>query len=571
MKIMNFSEANCHQCYKCVRTCKVKAIQIDNNQAHIVSDLCIACGQCFASCPQNARNIHSDLSFVKKIINKNKRVNVSIAPSFRGFFKKSEKLITALKDLGFNLIEETAVGADITSKLYREHIENIGRDTYITTCCPSIILLIERYFPNIIDKLMPFSSPMIAHGSLLKKRFPNEYTVFIGPCISKKCESISKDNSSVIDAVLTFDEVLQWLKDEGIDYLKLHNSGADGYGSSSGQLYPVSGGILEGLKELLMENNLTHIRVDGVDDCSEIFNEIQKGNITNTCIEVSACSKSCLGGPSGSTVSSSTFERVQRLKRYLNKVDGTTKPLETKCILSKDKLITSFTDKSLKQDMPSNEEILRILRSLEKHTLEDQLNCGGCGYDTCVDKAISIYRGMSHSDMCIHYVKSCNEKISNEIFENSPNALVILDEDKGVIDTNISFSRIFGIAPSDIRGRLLESHSKLEPLLKFIEDRKRILWEKISFDGLDLYMRLSLIPIDSRKATLLILTDITKDEMRKNEIRALQEKTLEITQDVVVKQMRVAQEIASLLGETTAETKVALNKVRDVFTPEEVI
>ena len=565
MNIMNFSEANCHQCYKCVRRCQVKAIKVEDNQAHIIADKCIACGQCFSICPQNARNIHSDLEYVKNLITSGKKVNISIAPSFRGFYESSDKFISALRKLGFHIIEETAVGADLTSALYRDHISGSTDTTFITTCCPSVVLLIERYFPELIPRLMPFTSPMISHGRLLKSRRPDESVVFLGPCISKKCESLSKKYKGAIDAVLTFDEISQWLTEEGINYHDEEISHVDRYGSSTGKNYPLTGGILQGIMDTLEERKLTHIKVDGVDECMEVFKEIIEGNITEGCIEVSACRKSCLGGPSGSTVASSTFARVQHLRQYLSSERA---PEHSGDNIEELDFSTGFKDKRSLPDLPSEARIKEILISLEKRSREDELNCGGCGYSTCREKAISIHQGMSHKDMCIHYVKKCTERISNEIFENSPNAILILDDENNVLEANMSFSRYFGITPGELTAHTGHTYPPLEKIYNHISKEDGFLWEKISFLEDSLHMRMSVIPMESREATLIVLTDITTDEVRKEEIRDLRKRTLGITQDVIEKQMRVAQEIASLLGETTAETKVALNKVRDVFNNE---
>ncbi|MEI6857506.1 [Fe-Fe] hydrogenase large subunit C-terminal domain-containing protein [Psychrilyobacter sp.] len=565
MKIMNFSEANCSNCYKCVRTCRVKAIKIEDDQAHIVSDHCIVCGHCFTSCPQNARNIHSDLDYVKKALKDGESVNISIAPSFRGFYEKSNGFIWGLKRLGFNLIEETAVGADITSRLYEKYISTGDRGIYITTCCPSVVLLIEKYYPTLIPYLMPFTSPMISHGYLLKKERPKEKTVFLGPCIAKKCESLSEKHTGAIDAVLTFDEVFQWLKDEGIDYQNENSVDVDRFGSNFGSSYPVVGGILEGISESIEEKGLTQLRVDGLDECIELFDELSKGSITGTCVEVSVCKQSCLGGPGGSNASSTTFSRVQTLKKYLN---GNNKIAENNDPTHEIDFSASFHNKKFEGRVPNEEEIIEILGTLEKYTKEDELNCGGCGYDTCREKAISIYRGMSHKEMCIHYMKKCADKVSNEIFENSPNAILILNNEYEIIESNMAFSRYFGISPKEARERSIEEFISREKLDKVVSEKENIIWKKESFLDGTLYMRVSIISMNPREEILILLTDITSDELRKEEIRNLKEKTFEITQTVVEKQMRIAQEIASLLGETTAESKIAFNKLKDVFNKE---
>ena len=566
MKIMNFSEANCNNCYKCVRTCRVKAIKIEEDQAHIVSEQCIVCGHCFSSCPQNARNIHSDLELVKRMLKNGEKVNISIAPSFRGFYEKSNSFIWGLKKLGFNLIEETAVGADITSKLYENYISETDQGIYITTCCPSVVLLIEKYYPALLPYLMPFTSPMISHGYLLKKENPKEKTVFLGPCIAKKCESLSEKHIGAIDAVLTFDEVSQWLEEENIDYINEGSDDVDRFGSNFGNRYPVVGGILEGITESIEKKGLTQLRVDGLDECMELFEELSKGTITGTCVEVSVCKKSCLGGPGGSNASSTIFSRVQTLKKYLNEDD---KEVEDNHSIYDIDFSAGFHNKKFEEKMPSEEEILEILLTLEKYSKEDELNCGGCGYDTCREKAMSIYRGMSHKEMCVHYMKKCADKITNEIFENSPNAILILNNKHEIIESNVAFSRYFGISPKEAKERSIEEFISKEKLEKVSLDGENIIWKKQAFLNGTLYMRVSIISMNPKGGILIVLTDITSDELRKEEIRTLKEQTLKITQTVVEKQMRIAQEIASLLGETTGESKVAFNKLRDVFNEEE--
>ena len=471
MKIMNFSEANCNNCYKCVRTCRVKAIKIEDDQAHIVSEQCIVCGHCFSSCPQNARNIHSDLELVKRMLKNGEKVNISIAPSFRGFYEKSNSFIWGLKKLGFNLIEETAVGADITSKLYENYISETNQGIYITTCCPSVVLLIEKYYPALLPYLMPFTSPMISHGYLLKKENPKEKTVFLGPCIAKKCESLSEKHIGAIDAVLTFDEVSQWLEDEGIDYQNEDSSDVDRFGSNFGSSYPVVGGILEGIRESIEEKGLTQLRVDGLDECIELFDELSRGNITGTCVEVSVCKQSCLGGPGGSNASSTTFSRVQTLKKYLNENDKKAEKNDHLCGID---FSANFHNKKFEEKMPSEEEITEILGTLEKYSKEDELNCGGCGYDTCREKAVSIYRGMSHKEMCVHYMKKCADKITNEIFENSPNAILILNNKHEIIESNVAFSRYFGISPKEAKERSIEEFISKEKLEKVSLEEENI-------------------------------------------------------------------------------------------------
>ena len=264
-------------------------------------------------------------------------------------------------------------------------------------------------------------------------------------------------------------------------------------------------------------------------------------------------------------VSSTTFSREQTLKKYLNKCDL---KIANSNIVEKLEFTASFNNKIFEEKVPNEQEIVDILLTMEKKGVEDYLDCGGCGYDSCREKAISIYRGMSHKEMCIHYMKKCSEKLSNEIFENSPNAILILNKGYEIIESNMAFSRYFGISPKEVKINSVEEFIEKEELEMVSSGKGDIIWKKHSFLDGTLHMRVSIIHMDSKDGILVIFTDITKDELRKEEIRDLKEKTFEITQTVVEKQMRIAQEIASLLGETTAESKVAFIKLKDVFDEE---
>ncbi|WP_319370418.1 [Fe-Fe] hydrogenase large subunit C-terminal domain-containing protein [uncultured Ilyobacter sp.] len=566
MQVMNFSEANCKHCYKCVRKCEVKAIKIENDQAHIMEDKCIACGQCFAICPQNARNIMSDLDFVKSSILSGRNINISIAPSFRGFFKESSRFISAIEKLGFNQIEETAVGADIVSKAYEKFLSLQNGGAFITTCCPSVVFLIQKYYPSLVDCLIPIISPMIAHGKLLKKERPNDVTVFLGPCVSKKCEAISRENSGIIDAVLTFDEIALWISEEGIDYLELPPSDPHKYGSVKGKQYPIVGGILEGIRGEILNKGFISMRIDGVDECKEVFQEIINGNLENSCIEVSACKKSCIGGPGGHHISSSIFSRLQNVKEYLLTAKTQEPPVDS--LISDSELKKNISKNPLKEIEIDERKIKKILIKMGKFSKVDELNCASCGYNTCRENAIAVLNGMSSIDMCMPFIKSRAERISNEIFENSPNALLIVNDDFEIIESNMSFSRFFGVTPSESKGQKIDSFIAQDDLLSVFENKKNMLWKKIHLPKYNLHMKESVIHLDNQNALLIILSDISDEEKRRSELFELKENTLNITQGVIEKQMRVAQEIASLLGETTAETKVALTKLKHVLEKE---
>lgn len=568
MQVMNFSSANCKNCYKCVRTCTVKAIKVLNDQAKIQEDRCIFCGQCLVVCPQNARHVLSDIDEVKKALNSNKTVIAQLAPAFRGVFPSPAKLITALRKLGFKYIEEVSIGAELVTQEYEDIIESSTGSEFITSCCPSVVMLIEKYYPELIPLVLPVSSPMIAHGKSIKQRYKDAYTVFIGPCVSKKYEALSESNLGFVDSVLTFDEINDYIKEEGIEYSTLEDGEVDFSGTTRGDRYPVVGGILNAIRPTIDKKDLNLIRVHGLENCKLVLEELKSNTLNNVCIELSACNESCLGGPGIISKDESVYTRLQRIQDYLkseNK-DSNVANINRKNL----DLTRNYSSKKIHMLNPSEDEIKVLLKEMGKYTKEDELNCGACGYNTCVEKAIAVYNGMSQVEMCVHYMRSLAENMNSEIFKNSPNAIIIIDDNLLIKDINPSGRKMFlncenrNIIGFPITDIILDSDFK-----KVVETKENILGKKVFYSQLDFHGYKSIIYIQNHSSLLVTFTDITEEENRKLELTELKHKAINVTQSIINKQMMVAQEIASLLGETTAETKVAILELKKVLEKED--
>ena len=220
---LTLKKTNCKSCFRCVRKCPVKAIRFSGNQAHIIGNECILCGNCVVQCPQNAKEIADSTEKVRVLLQSGDPVVVSLAPSFIANYDGVgiEPMRRALKSLGFYDVEETAIGATIVKNEYERMLREDDRDIIITSCCHSINLLIQKYYPKALQYLADVMSPMQAHCSDIKARIPNAKTVFIGPCVAKKDEA--EYYEGIVDAVLTYEELDRMLSDEGItleEYLK---------------------------------------------------------------------------------------------------------------------------------------------------------------------------------------------------------------------------------------------------------------------------------------------------------------------------------------------------------------
>lgn len=571
MKLMNFSSTNCKNCYKCVRTCEVKAIEIKDDQATIVEQKCIACGHCLVVCPQNARDVRSHLGGVKDAINEGKYIVVSLAPSYKSYFEESEKFIAALKKIGFNRIEETAIGAEMVSAAYEKYIKDSQDTEFITTCCPSAVRLIERYYHNLIPCMIPVVSPMVAHGRLIKAENQEAYTVFIGPCISKIGEAMLEDVNGAIDAVLTFDEIISYFHEEEIDYLTLEGKCIDVAGSLRGHRYPIVGGVLNGIRDTIEMRDLELLRVHGMEKCRDVLEALSEGKLKNVCIELNVCDESCIAGPGGINQQSNMFTRLGAIQKFLRKeaklgndaIKGL-KEIKTKDI----QMGRTYEDKQVYNYKPTEEEIQEVLLSMGKMSKKDELNCSACGYNTCHEKAISVLNGMSQIDMCLPYTRSVAERLSNEIFYNSPNGIVLIDSKGKFIDINPKAEELFGHRLEELKGQSISILMDEEPFKEALISQTCKFKDKIVLEEYDLVAYRDIIYLEKQNALLVIFVNITEQEKRKREVGALKSNLIDVTQTIIDKQMRVAQEIASLLGETTGETKVAIIELKKVLEQE---
>lgn len=566
MQVMNFSSTNCKNCYKCVRTCAVKAIEVKDDQAQIITERCVACGHCLVVCPQNARDVKSSLDQVKKILLEDREVIVSLAPSYRAYYKESGKFVAGLRALGFTQIEETAIGAEIVSRAYETYIADSDETELITTCCPSTVRLIERYYSDLIPNMIPIVSPMIAHGRMIKEVSPHAYTVFIGPCISKICEALSDDLEGPIDAVLTFDEIMNYFEEKGIDYKNLEPDEPNVVGTLRGSKYPVVGGVLSGIRETIEKKNLEILKVHGMENCKEVLKDVRAGRLKNVCIEMNICSEGCIAGPGGHNEEGSVFTRLSAIQKFMREPKGQLSM--SKCYAPEVSFSRKFKNKQVEIYTATEEEIHQVLESMGKYEKSDELNCGACGYETCRDKAIAVLHGMSQIDMCLPYTRSIAERLSNEIFYNSPNCILILDRHCKLIDINPRAEERFGYKSELMKGKSINIMMDEAPFLEVIKRKTSSQKEKVELLTYDFIAYRHIIYLEKQKALLVLFSDITDEEKRKKEVSSLKDSTLDLTQSIIDKQMRVAQEIASLLGETTAETKVAIMKLKKVLNEE---
>ena len=549
---LKLKKSNCKNCYKCIRHCPVKSIRFSGNQAHIVGNECILCGRCFVVCPQNAKEITDATETVKVLLAGDDPVYVSLAPSFIANYDDVgiEEMRRALKLLGFADVEETAIGATIVKREYERMLHEDKRDIVISSCCHSINLMIQKYFPGALQYLANVQSPMLAHCADIKRRHPGAKTVFIGPCLAKKDEA--DYYKGITDAVMTYDELTRWLEAE---HITLEHR-VDKTEASRARLFPTTGGILKTMA--CDEPGYSYIALDGIENCMTALRDIEAGKVHNCFIEMSACVGSCIGGPVMEKNHHEPVGDYIRINHYAGKEDfDVAQPAAS----SLHKSIV-YIEKEAKY--PSETEICSILRQMGKFKPSDELNCGSCGYDSCRAKAVAIYQGKADVSMCLPFLKDRAESFSDNVLNNTLNGIVVVNDKLEVQQINRAAIKMMNLrAAADVLGepvvRILDPIAFLQ-----VQNTGRSINDQLTFLAeYNRYVEQTIVNDSENHLLICFLRDVTEDQMQREKREQLNRKTIETADNVVEKQMRIVQEIASLLGETAAESKIALTKLNE--------
>ncbi|WP_041081674.1 [Fe-Fe] hydrogenase large subunit C-terminal domain-containing protein [Thermotoga profunda] len=521
MSLIISNEASCMYCYKCLRNCPVKSLSFSDGKTKVIEQECIECGTCILVCPQKAKSYLKHISQFEQILGK--PFLISIAPSFFAHYDQPYKVISLLKKLGAIVVQETATGAELISKEYENEFSN-GK-TVITTACPVVVNLAEKYYPKVLDYLAPYVSPMTAHSILMKNRYGDFPIVFIGPCIAKKNEK------SNVDIVLTFEELDEFIQKNKFKIDELPDDFPTPPYPHRARMYPTSGGI----NHTVNGEYRSHLSVEGLENISSIFSQIESVEY-GFFIEASACVGSCINGPA-IRKDISLLEKRRRIMNHIEKM----KSMESKVIISHPSMNLSrtFHDKHV-APLVSQEQIQEVLKSLGKDDPKRQLNCGACGYETCREKAAAVVLNRAEKEMCVTYLVDKLKAATNRVVEESPNAIIIY-KDKSILYKNKAAEQLLWDIPQQ----------NLSDLLKQIASHPNQVYE-IPSKG-SFFIKTFKLPQDASE--VLLMVDMTKERQQEERLKIIKQETLNKIEEMLSKQMRIAQEIAGLLGESIAETK----------------
>lgn len=605
---------NCQDCYKCVRRCPVKAIKIEDGSAMIVPDLCIACGTCYRVCPAKAKQARNDLTRAKHLVQSGKDVYVSLAPSWITEFEgvSREQMIAAIRRLGFRGVSETALGAeevsaniaglldkaanealqvsaapdmsqtacgkkdeDTSAEHSPERTSGVREDTstgeapqvsaanrlFISTACPAVVEYINKYVPERTANLTKLTSPLLAHCRLLKTALGKDIEViFIGPCIAKKIEA--DRHPDLLSLSLSFTDLRQWLKDENIVLKDIHTSVFDKFVMSKaeeGAAYPVEGGMIETLKPYEQSQKAYLMQITGIENIKRELKNIREEVLDRPIfIECLACEGGCVNGPCTSSKKSGLEKRVEILKESdFSGLAGKRSP-------SVD-ITLDYASEAIVQPEHDETDIKRVLASIGKYSIEDEINCGGCGYNTCRNFAKALLDGKAEPEMCVSHMKQQAQRKANALLRCIPSPIVIANAKLSIMEYNDKFVETFWnedehadiYDQNNLHGADLRDFINFTNLFSASLDLEQdIHREHVRFN--DKLFDVVVFNIDKKQIVGGIIEDVTNMEMKKEQIA-------EKAKEVIHKNLATVQQIACTLGEHMAETEVLLRSIAKDF------
>lgn len=556
MNIIRTLKVNCKDCNRCVRSCPVKAIGVSRHHAYVLEERCILCGKCVAECPQNAKQIRNQLTDVQRWLQGKRPVYLSLAPSFPAFpvLGAAETLPERLVALGFAAVECTTVGADLIMEEYR-HLVETKSHPILSSCCPVTVDLVNKYYPQVSSWLAPVISPMQAHAKDIKQRCPDAKVVFVGPCLGKMGELKEPFNS--VDAVLTFSQMQEWLMQSSENALAQENCWREGVHTRS---FPLSSGIT---RSFLAWDGMSEdvVIADGLERCTELLQGLCRHEVRPRFVELLACPGGCLGGPLGGQADCLAARR-EAILQYWRKVEAEqpslTKERPSLGVTNEVELGRTQLPRPTQFAAPPETEIRAILSQIGKYTQADERNCGACGYSTCREKATAVYYGVAETTMCVPYMRSKAESFAKIIVRNSLNAIIAVDSDMIVQECNPAAVHMFSGRQALRRGRPLGSYFAPDLFMEALQKNTKLIGKRVEYPEHKLVTEQMILPVPEHNLVIGIITNVTAQEKRLQDWEKTKAETMDKANAIIRQQMHVAQEIAGLLGETTADTKVAL-------------
>ncbi len=611
-QVIYINEDKCRNSYSCVRACPVNAIEVRPERRHpvIIADRCIGCGLCFLSCSPKAIEFMDSRRQVRELLASGRPTAALIAPSIASEFDDItdyRKFVGMIRKLGFTYVHEVSFGVDLVAYAYKNLFEESSGKYYITSNCPAIVEMIEKYHPQLVPNLAPLVSPMVASAMVTRDLYGEDVVnVFIGPCIDIKEEAELYKGKNLVEAVLTFIEIRQMFIENEIQEKTVKMAEFDPPFGNWGALYPYPAGILQaaGIKRDLVASHV--ITASGAEDVKEAINDFDHHIDTiRHHFNLFFC-PGCMLGP-GMIRHDERFRRRSLVKQYAEKrVEALDKEQWQKNLerWSSLDLTRTFTPNDQRIPEPSAEAVNEVMKIIGKERSSEEINCNACGYGSCRDFATTVAKGLAVPEMCHTYnlrnkqeyietLRQTNKKLSetkkalkeseeqamrekdtaqdasetmNSMLNKLPNGVVIVDNELKILHSNERFLEIIGedakaiaeIIPG-LRG------ADLKTLLPFnvynifsfvLRENESVISRDVQLE--DRMFNVSIFPIRQNRIAGAVIRDLFSPEVQREEV-------ITRVSDVIDKNLDMVQKIGFLLGEGASETEKMLNSIVESF------
>lgn len=554
-------ETECQDCYKCVRHCPVKAIRVEEGHAMVLPELCVACGTCVRVCPAHAKRIREDAGRLKRLLGESRPVYLSLAPSWVSEFPGLDpaRMAAAARLLGFAGTSETALGAQEVSADLAARLPKGGNGIHLSSACPVVVAYVEKYTPQFAAAITPVCSPVIAHARLLRRVFGNDTAiVFAGPCIAKKNEADA--HRELLDLALTFADLRGCFDAMKIDPFTLRPGPQDVFvpeTAEEGALYPVEGGMIRSITAQAGLDGVRFITVSGLDAIRTSLETLEPEAIREPVfVECLACPGGCINGPTHRNAESDVLRRL-----HVEHVVRIPKPLSR---VPRVDVSGVFGAAPVSRTEQSEDRLREALRQVGKISPEDELNCSGCGYESCREFAMALVGHKAEPTMCVSYMRKLAQKKANALLRCIPSGVVLVNNELRILESNERFAAMFD---PDNMDRYDEFPAlrycnirKLVPFAHLFElaldtgkehHRAHVHVEKALYD-------VTVFTIESHAVVGAVIQDVTKEELRRDEIA-------QRANEVIKKNLSTVQEIACRLGEHMAETELLLRSIAEGY------
>lgn len=549
---------NCQDCCKCVRNCPVKAIRIKAGHAMVIPEMCVYCGKCVEVCPVKAKKVRNDLGRLNLLIKLNKKIIASLAPSWRTEFRNipSEKIINAIKSLGFFGVSETALGAQEVSSHVAKTLPDYDKGLMISSACPSVVFYIKKYMPEHTEQISPFLSPLLSHAKMLKNIYGEDScVVFFGPCIAKKNEA--DENPELLSLALNFKDLNYLFEKNKLDLKEISPNETDVFipeNSYEGSLYPIEGGMIETIKSYKDAAKNYMYPVSGLLPLKRELNGYDKNFKEQVIfVEALACYGGCINGPCSAHRNNGASGRIDIVSKVRFK--------DRACQYD---ITQKYEPSPLKITEPEEKKIKEALATIGMYSKDDELNCGGCGYGNCHPFAKALIDGRAETEMCVSFMRKQAQKKASAIIKSIPAGIVVVNNSLQILEHNSQFSKMFPplnmpatSASANLEGMMLKS------VLPIIDMFKSVLTtgEDLTRENFRLDEKLYDITIFSINRNLIvggIIQNVTRMQMKR-------EKIAKKASEVITKNLSTVQNVVCILGEHMAETEMLLRSIAEDF------